>query len=131
MTWNIPFFESINLIFIYFEKPKLLAQLQELQSQIEELQTVTLLSSDFDYTALLAKYDIKAIDDSIIKYYQAVQQWCTELMEKLDYYEDEKASVIKDFNLISLKLSKKYEDNPNLTKDENALLRLLKIYFFV
>ena len=107
---------------IYFEKPKLLAQLQELQAQINELQKVTLLSSDFDYTALLAKYDIKAIDASLIKYYQAVQQWCRELMEKVDYYEEQKASVIKDFNLISLKLSKKYEANSNLTEAENTLL---------
>lgn len=107
---------------IYFEKPKLLAQLQELQTQINELQTVTLLSSEFDYTALLAKYDLKAIDASLIKYYQAVQQWCRELMEKVDYYEEQKASVIKDFNLISLKLSKKYEANPNLTEAENILL---------
>lgn len=107
---------------IYFEKPKLLAQLQELQTQINELQTVTLLSSEFDYTALLAKYDFKAIDASLIKYYQAVQQWCRELMEKVDYYEEQKASVIKDFNLISLKLSKKYEANPNLTEAENTLL---------
>lgn len=107
---------------IYFEKPKLLAQLQELQTQINELQKVTLLSSEFDYTALLAKYDIKAIDASLIRYYQAVQQWCRELMEKVDYYEEQKASVIKDFNLISLKLSKKYEANPNLTEAENTLL---------
>lgn len=107
---------------IYFEKPKLLAQLQELQTQIKGLQKVTLLSSDFDYTALLAKYDLKAIDASLIKYYQAVQQWCRELMEKVDYYEEQKASVIKDFNLISLKLSQKYEANPNLTEAENILL---------
>lgn len=107
---------------IYFEKPKLLAQLQELQTQINELQTVTLLSSEFDYTALLAKYDLKAIDTSLIKYYQAVQQWCRELMEKVDYYEEQKASVIKDFNLISLKLSKKYEADTNLTEEENTLL---------
>lgn len=107
---------------IYFEKPKLLAQLQELQTQINGLQKVTLLSSDFDYTALLAKYDLKVIDASLIKYYQAVQQWCRELMEKVDYYEEQKASVIKDFNLISLKLSKKYEANPNLTEAENTLL---------
>lgn len=107
---------------IYFEKPKLLAQLQELQTQINDLQKVTLLSSDFEYTALLAKYDLKAIDASLIKYYQAVQQWCRELMEKVDYYEEQKASVIKDFNLISLKLSKKYEANPNLTEAENTLL---------
>ena len=107
---------------IYFEKPKLLAQLQELQTQIKGLQKVTLLSSDFDYTALLAKYDLKAIDASLIKYYQALQQWCRELMEKVDYYEEQKASVIKDFNLISLKLSQKYEANPNLTEAENILL---------
>lgn len=114
---------------IYFEKPKLLAQLQELQTQIKGLQKVTLLSSDFDYTALLAKYDIKAIDASLIKYYQAVQQWCRELMEKVDYYEEQKASVIKDFNLISLKLSKKYEANPNLTEAENSLLRDRQRFF--
>lgn len=114
---------------IYFEKPKLLAQLQELQTQINDLQKVTLLSSDFDYTALLAKYDIKAIDASLIKYYQAVQQWCRELMEKVDYYEEQKASVIKDFNLISLKLSKKYEANPNLTEAENSLLRDRQRFF--
>lgn len=114
---------------IYFEKPKLLAQLQELQTQINDLQKVTLLSSDFDYTALLAKYDIKAIDASLIKYYQAVQQWCRELMEKVDYYEEQKASVIKDFNLISLKLSKKYEANSNLTEAENILLRDRQRFF--
>lgn len=122
----VPIFndEAITELYkkLYFEKPKLVEQLQELENQIKQLQTVTLLSSDFDYTALLAKYDLKAIDASIIKYYQAVQQWCRELMEKVDYYEEQKASVIKDFNLISLKLSKKYEANPNLTEAENTLL---------
>lgn len=114
---------------IYFEKPKLLAQLQELQAQINGLQKVTLLSSEFDYTALLAKYDLKEIDASLIKYYQAVQQWCLELMEKLAYYEEQKAGVVKDFNLISLKLSKKYEANPNLTEAENTLLRDRQSFF--
>lgn len=122
--WPIFNDEAITELYkkLYFEKPKLVEQLQELENQIKQLQTVTLLSSEFDYTALLAKYDIKAIDASLIKYYQAVQQWCRELMEKVDYYEEQKASVIKDFNLISLKLSKKYEANPNLTEAENTLL---------
>lgn len=114
---------------LYFEKPQLVEQLQELENQIKQLQTVTLLSSDFDYTALLAKYDIKAIDTSLIKYYQAVQQWCRELMEKVDYYEEQKASVIKDFNLIGLKISKKYEANSNLTEAENILLRDRQRFF--
>lgn len=122
----VPIFndEAITELYkkLYFEKPQLVEQLQELENQIKQLQTVTLLSSEFDYTALLAKYDFKAIDTSLIKYYQAVQQWCLELMEKVDYYEEQKASVIKDFNLIGLKLSKKYEANPNLTEAENTLL---------
>lgn len=122
--WPIFNDEAITELYkkLYFEKPKLVEQLQDLENQIKQLQTVTLLSSEFDYTALLAKYDIKAIDASLIKYYQAVQQWCRELMEKVDYYEEQKASVIKDFNLISLKLSRKCEANPNLTEAENILL---------
>lgn len=122
--WPIFDDEAITELYkkLYFEKPKLVEQLQELENQIKQLQTVTLLSSDFDYTALLANYDIKAIDASLIKYYQAVQQWCRELIEKVDYYEEQKASVIKDFNLISLKLSRKYEANSNLTEAENTLL---------
>lgn len=73
--WSIFDDEEITGLYkkIYCEKPCLLEQLQELQTQIESLQTVILLSSTFDYTALLAKYDIEAIDASIIKYYQAVQ----------------------------------------------------------
>ena len=114
---------------IYFKKPVLIEQLQELQTQIDSLQTVTLLSSEFDYTALLVKYDVKAIDNSIIKYYRAVQQWTDELMDKLDYYEQEKESVIRDFNIIGLKLSKKYEQNTNLTAEENELLESRQRYF--
>lgn len=129
----VPIFndEAITELYkkLYFEKPQLVEQLLELENQIKQLQTVTLLSSEFDYTALLAKYDFKAIDASLIKYYQAVQQWCLELMEKVDYYEEQKASVIKDFNLISLKLSKKYEANSNLTEAENILLRDRQHFF--
>lgn len=129
--WPIFNDEAITELYkkLYFEKPQLLEQLQELENQIKQLQTVTLLSSDFDYTALLAKYDMKAIDASLIKYYQAVQQWCRELMEKVDYYEEQKASVIKDFNLISLKLSRKYEADTNLTEAENILLRDRQRFF--
>ena len=114
---------------IYFEKPALLQRLQEIQTQIEALQTTTLLSSTFDYTALLAGYDIKVIDGSIIKYYQAIQQWTLELMGRLDDYEEKMEKVIRDFNLVSLKLSKKYEDNPHLTDAENELLLNRQRYF--
>lgn len=129
--WPIFDDEEITELYkkIYYEKPKLMEQLQALQEEIESLQTVVLLSSAFDYTALLAKYDIKGIDSSIIKYYQAVQQWVEELLEKLDYYENEKEDVIRDFNIIGLKLGKKYENSDQLTDEENTLLRERQRYF--
>lgn len=114
---------------LYFEKPVLLQELQEIQSQIDSLQTVELLSSSFDYTALLVKYDTKSIDTSIIKYYQAVQTWCDELIDKVEHYEEVMDTVIRDFNVISLKLSKKYEENPHLTEKENRLLADQQRYF--
>ena len=129
--WPIFEDEEITELYkkIYFEKPKLINELQEVQQQIESLQTVTLLSSEFDYTALLSKYDIKSINTSIIKYYQAVQQWTEELLEKLNIYEQEKEAVIQSFNMIGLKLSKKYETSDLLTEEENELLRDRQRYF--
>lgn len=114
---------------LYFEKPVLLQELQDIQSQIDALQTVELLSSSFDYIALLVKYDTKSIDTSIIKYYQAVQTWCDELIDKVEHYEEVMDTVIRDFNVISLKLSKKYEENPHLTEEENRLLSDRQRYF--
>ena len=114
---------------IYYEKPRLLEQLQELQTQIESLQTVVLLSSTFDYTALLAKYNIKAIDASIIQYYQAVQNWTEELLEKLDDYEREKEDVIQAVNEIGLELGKKCENCDSLSEEENDLFQNRQRYF--
>ena len=114
---------------IYYEKPRLLEQLQELQTQIESLQTVVLLSSTFDYTALLAKYNIKAIDASIIQYYQAVQNWTEELLGKLDDYEREKEDVIQAVNEIGLELGKKCENCDSLSEEENALFQNRQRYF--
>lgn len=114
---------------IYFEKPLLMQKLNDLQEQINNLQQEVLLSSTFDYSTLLAKYDIKAIDNSIIKYYEAVINWIDELMDKMRYYEGQKSEVIRDCNVIGLTLSKKYDNNPNLTDEENELLKSRQIFF--
>ncbi|MBZ9626101.1 hypothetical protein G9F71_025175 [Clostridium sp. FP2] len=114
---------------IYFEKPALLKDLNELQAQIDSLQHVILLSSTFDYNSLLLKYDIKAIDSSIIKYHRAVVSVIDDFMDKLHYYEEIKSEIIRDFNVIGLKLSKKYDENPNLSKDENTLIEKRQIFF--
>ena len=139
----LPIFDDKNITElyekIYFEKPKLLEQLAEIQLyidekdeiKIEEVNTndVKLLSSEFDYTKLLTNYNIKEINDSIIKYYKAVISWVDDLIERLDYFQDQKSNMIKEFNKIGLKLSIKYQDNPNLSKKENELLKERQRFF--
>lgn len=129
-----PIFDANEANAAYHELMKLedyrteLAKINELIVQIEEKQSnkkVVLFSIDEE----LKRYDLNIIDSSVIRYYQAVQQWTDELLEKLDCYEKEKDDVIRDFNVIGLKLGKKYESNDLLTAKENALLCERQRYF--
>lgn len=123
--------ETITELFkqIYVEKPKLLRELQELESTISVLQNEVELTTDFDYIPLLARYNLEAIEHSVIKYYEAVQQWAGELLEKLENYEKQNEAVLSDFNAISVKLAHKYVDNDKLTEEENKLLKDRQAFF--
>lgn len=114
---------------IYFEKPRLLQALSEVETQLTQCEEVKTITANFDYTTLLNKYDIASIDKSIIKYYEAVQQWIDELMEYLADFEQQKESVIQDCNQIGLQLSTVYKDDSNLTEAENELLKNRQYYF--
>lgn len=114
---------------IYFEKPRLLQALSEVETQLAQCEEVKTITANFDYTTLLNKYDIASIDKSIIKYYEAVQKWIDELMEYLADFEQQKESVIQDCNQIGLQLSATYKDDSNLTEAENELLKNRQYYF--
>lgn len=114
---------------IYFEKPRLLQALSEIETQLAQCEEVKTITANFDYTILLNKYDIASIDKSIIKYYEAVQKWIDELMEYLADFEQQKESVIQDCNQIGLQLSTVYKDDSNLTEAENELLKNRQYYF--
>ncbi|SNU95424.1 Uncharacterised protein [Megamonas hypermegale] len=114
---------------IYFEKPRLLQALIEVETQLAQCEEVKTITANFDYKTLLNKYDIASIDKSIIKYYEAVQQWIDELMEYLADFEQQKENVIQDCNQISLQLSTTYKDDSNLTEAENELLKNRQYYF--
>ena len=108
---------------MYIEKTKLVAKLQELDGQLATLQAARTLSSEFDYTLKLAEYDIPAIESSVIKYFQALQRWTDGLMSMIEDFEREKEEIIRQSGIVTLHLSKKYEDSPSLTSEENDLLR--------
>lgn len=114
---------------IYFEKPRLLQALSEVETQLAQCEEVKTVTANFNYKTLLNKYDIASIDKSIIKYYEAVQKWIDELMEYLADFEQQKESVIQDCNQIGLQLSTVYKDDSNLTEAENELLKNRQYYF--
>ena len=126
---------------IYIEKANLQKEVQALESEIQKLQEEQkrleelalkekeTLSSTFNYKFLLSKYNMEEIGSSMIQYYEAVQSWINALLQKLNDYETQKEKVILDFNAISLKLSKKYENNSNLTEQENDLLQQRQEFF--
>lgn len=114
---------------IYFEKPRLLQALNEVETQLAQCEEVKTITANLDYTTLLNKYDIASIDKSIIKYYEAVQKWIDELMEYLADFEQQKENVIQDCNQIGLQLSAIYKDDNNLTEAENELLKNRQYYF--
>lgn len=128
-----PIFDNVEITDlykkIYFEKPKLLQALSEVETQLVQCEEVKTITINFDYTTLLSKYDIASIDKSIIKYYEAVQKWIDELMEYLADFEQQKESVIQDCNQIGLQLSTTYKDDSNLTEAENELLKNRQYYF--
>ena len=123
----VPLFadEAITQLYrqIYVEKPALLKQLSELETQIAELQTNSLrLTATFDHRPLLAKYNVDAVNRSPIQYYEAVQSVSNTLLDVLNEYESAQADTISDFTQLALRLNVKYTDSPHLTLDENKLL---------
>lgn len=77
------------------EKPLLITKLtQELKMLMLQKKAVRVLSSEFNYTDILARYDTNAIASSVIKYFQALQQWTDELMTLIENYEREKLDII-------------------------------------
>ena len=72
----------------------LLAQLAEVQKEIDKSHEINLLSPAFDYRALLSDYDLPAIDNSVIKYAEALVSFADTLLKKLADYEREKGAVI-------------------------------------
>ncbi|HHD2734593.1 TPA: hypothetical protein ACOTGU_001070 [Clostridium perfringens] len=114
---------------IFIEKPMLLEKLNELQGKIDKTQKNISLSSSFNYNTLLIKYDVKSINNSIIKYYEAIKNWIDEIMELMRAFENAKSDVIRECDLIGLTFSKKYGENPNLSNKENELFKERHEYF--
>ena len=108
-----------NLAIAHFLKPKPIVRVNPTAKTMPAQKKSV---AKFDYKPILAKYDVKAVNKSPIKYFEAVLSLTDELLNVLQDYEAAQADTIAEFLKISLKLSAKYTDNPNLTPEENSLL---------
>lgn len=113
----------------YYLKPKKQEEVLRLSEEIKELQNNAKLTIDFDYIPLLEKYDLEAIQGSVIKYYQAVQSWTEEMLTKLDDYEKGNAETIATLNSITVNLFRKYTINDSLSIEENEFLKKRQDFF--
>jgi hypothetical protein len=114
---------------VHVEKPELIDKYAVLKKEIDEMQRDVLLSSTFNYRELLLKYNLDSINSSVIQYYESVIAVVDDLMNKVSYFENEKNEIINDLNIMAIKLSGKYDDNPNMTDYENELFKKRQGFF--
>lgn len=123
----IPLFddEKITQLYrqIYIDKPLLLKELSEVEAQICKLPDEPVgLTSGIDAKTLLAGYDVKAIDASVIQYTGAVRSLTDTILGMLQEYETAQNETVGAFSRIAVQLSAKYTESPHLTTEENELL---------
>ena len=81
------------------------------------------LTANFNYKPLLAKYDVEAVESSVIQYHEAVLSVTDEIMDILQEYENEQNETISEFSNIALKLGAKYTNSSHLSDEENNVLK--------
>lgn len=122
----IPYFDDQRLTGnykqLYIEKPQWLSELNRIRTSMSEFSYSAWLSSLFNTHELLEKYDIDAIDSSVVKYYQSIQTWCDDLLKRVEYFESRKLNPLRECSLKELKLFKQYTYDSYLSDDERSFL---------
>lgn len=120
-----PIFNDDNITQLYYkvyiEKPALMKEYEEIMEQITKHHKNLSISSIFDFSTLIAEFDLDSINSSIIKYYKAVQKWIDSIIEMIDFFESENLELIRSFKRLRLEVFKEYEPESELLDDENLL----------
>ncbi len=118
--------EEYNRIFdAYYQRIQLQKQLVGLESKIAELPEptpVNVFTSDFDYRLELNAYDLDTVQNSVWQYSQASQQWINTLLNRIDEWENQHLSLVKNTVELNRELDKKLPVSINVTAEEKQLL---------
>lgn len=117
-------YEKFNIIFdLYYKKIQLQKKLLASGRYEEQLVEPTgQLNSHYDYRVDLNEYSLIEIKDSIWKYSQASQQWISNLLNRIDEWENEHLDLVKNTVELNQELEKKLPVSINVTAEEKQLL---------
>src|SRR5690606_13020509 len=97
----------------------------ELESKFAELPEpapINVFTSDFDYRIDLNHYDLSVIQNSVWQYNQASQKWISNLLNRIDEWENEHLDLVKNTVELNQELDKKLPVSINVTAEEKQLL---------
>ncbi len=118
--------DEYNGIFdAYYKRILLQKQLVELESKFAELPEsapLNVFTSDFNYRLDLNNYDLSAIQSSVWQYSLASQQWVSNLLNRIDEWENEHLDLVKNTIELNQELDKKLPVSINVTAEEKQLL---------
>lgn len=118
--------DKYNRIFdAYYKRIQLQKQLVELESKFAELPEpapINVFTSDFDYRIDLNHYDLSVIQNSVWQYNQASQKWISNLLNRIDEWENEHLDLVKNTVELNQELDKKLPVSINVTAEEKQLL---------
>lgn len=104
------------------QRPSLLASLKEVEQNLQhalEQQKIQKqpLSGQFDYLIDLQVYDTVSINQSSLKYGQALQQWATQLLIKLDEFCQQHSPLMAIANQLHQRLHSDISINDSVADD--------------
>ncbi len=101
-------------------RQRILRQIQGLDARILELQRQG--SSKFDYRFLLEKFDVAAINNSVIRYYEATLKLAEEVLAILEKCKEKQLATGVLTARTAERLAAEYASEPYFTAEENSML---------
>ncbi len=118
--------DSYNSIFaLYYEKRCIEKRLLALGLTYDDMSNMTALTgnkSSQDFLTGIQNYNFSEINQSVWKYCLSAQKWLNSLLGKIDEWENEHLSLVKNTVELNQELEKKLPVSINITAEEKQLL---------
>lgn len=120
-----PVFEDDEITNLFYKKyvrmNGLLEKLGQLDQQLLGMEEEGGMIALVDVGSVLAGYNVEGVDQSVIRYYVAVKDLCSDLLVLIGRYETDYKEAIRAINEIRLAGALKYNTKPFMSEEENGI----------